>query len=87
MNILWRDSGKTIRFFGVDGRAAIGLIFVLVHISVITICLSIFMMLAFSTLERFDYALPNAARKFRVMISGRKKRTVHAWAKRRYRSS
>ena len=37
MILLWRDTGKTVRFFGVDGRAATGLILVLLHISLFTL--------------------------------------------------
>lgn len=87
MSILWRDSGKPVRFFGVDGRAAVGLVLVLLHISVVTLAISISLMVIFSTLERFDYTLPNAARKFRVMISGRKKRAKNPVLLRKYRSS
>lgn len=86
MNILWRNSGKPVRFFGVDGRAAVGLVIVLFHISVVTLSISIFLMVAFAALERFDYTLPNAARKFRVMVSGRKKRAKNPILLRRYRS-
>jgi hypothetical protein len=87
MNLLWRDSGKPVRFFGVDGRAAVGLLIVLLHISIVTLSISILLMVIFSTLERFDYTLPNAGRKFRVMISGRKKKARHPLLLRRYRSS
>lgn len=87
MNLLWRDTGKTVRFFGVDGRAASGLVLVLLHLSFTTLIISALLMVVFSTLERFDYTLPNAARKLRIIISGKKKRAVHPFLRRRYRSS
>ena len=86
MNLLWRDSGKPVRFFGVDGRAASGLVLVLLHLSLFTLGLSVFLMVAFSVLERFDYTLPNAARKLRVVISGKKKRAKNPLVGRKYRS-
>lgn len=87
MNLLWRDTGKTVRFFGVDGRVAVGFVLVLVHISLWTFGLSLLLMVLFGLLERFDYSLPNAARKLRVMIGGRVKRSKMPTHKRRYRSS
>lgn len=87
MSLLWRDSGRPVRFFGVDGRAAAGLLLVLIHISLITLIVSFTVILCFALLERFDYTLPNAARKLRVMVSGRKKRAKSLVSLRRYRSS
>lgn len=86
MSLLWRDSGKTVRFFGIDARAVAGLVLVLLHITMVTLSISIFLMVSFALLERFDYTLPNAARKFRVMISGRRKRATSPMTLRRYRS-
>lgn len=86
MSLLWRDSGRPVRFFGVDGRAAAALLLVLVHISLVTLGVAVGVILFFSLLERFDYTLPNAARKLRVMISGRRKRSRPLLSLRRYRS-
>lgn len=87
MNLLWRDTGKTVRFLGVDGRVAFGFVLVLLHISLWTLGLSLLLVVIFGLLERFDYTLPNAARKLRVMIGGRVKRSKMPLLKRRYRSS
>lgn len=87
MNLLWRDTGRTVRFLGVDGRVAFGFVLVLLHISLWTLGLSILLVVAFGLLERFDYTLPNAARKLRVMIGGRVKRSKMDIHKRPYRSS
>ena len=76
MSLLWRDSGKTIRFLGVDGRAALGLLLVLLHISLLTFGIAMGLVIFFSILERFDYTLPNAYRKARCFIAG-KKRFAH----------
>ena len=86
MNLLWRDSGKPVRFFGVDGRVAIGLVLVLAHISLWTVGISAALMVGFAALERFDYTLPNAARKARVLISGRVRWGRDPISRRRYRS-
>lgn len=87
MSLLWRDTGRPIRFFGVDGRAASGLLLVLLHISMLTLSIALVLIVTFALLERFDYTLPNAWRKLRVLVSGRKKRAKMPWSRRRYRSS
>lgn len=86
MSRLWRDSGRPVRFFMVDGRAAIGILLVLLHISLETLMLAIFVMVAFAVLERFDYTVPNALRKARSIVAGRRRRAVASWRKQGYRS-
>lgn len=86
MNLLWRDSGKPVRFLGVDGRVAIGLVLVLAHISLWTIGISVTLMVAFVALEKFDYTLPNAGRKARIMLTGRVRWGRDPVSRRRYRS-
>ncbi len=86
MSGLWRDSGRPVRFFMVDGRAAIGILLVLLHISMETFMLAMGIIVTFVVLERFDYTVPNALRRLRSMIAGKKRRAVPSWRKRGYRS-
>lgn len=86
MSLLWRDTGKTIRFLGVDGRAAVGVLLVIFHISLITLAFSVFLIGFFAVLERFDYTVPNAFRKLRNFLAGKRRPAVAAWRKRGYRS-
>lgn len=83
---LWRDSGKTIRFLGVDGRSALGIPLVIVHISWWTFALAVGIMLLFFILERFSYTMPNAFRKVRSMLAGKIRYGVAPWRKKGYRS-
>ena len=86
MSLLWRDSGKAIRFLGVDGRAAIGLLLVLLHISLITVACSFLVVVFFSVLERFEYTLPNALRKARSFLAGKKRHTHDRHLRRKLRN-
>lgn len=87
MSLLWRDTGKTIRFFGIDGRSVVGIAAVLLHISWATLILAVALMVGFAVLERFDYSLPNALRKARLIVAGKKKRAVAHRSRVSYRSS
>lgn len=87
MSLLWRDTGKTVRFFGVDGRATAGLALALLHISSTTLTISFVLIVFFALLERFDYTIPNAARKLRILISGKKKRSKPLSLQRKYRTN
>lgn len=84
--MLWRDTGKVVRFLGVDGRAAIGIGLVIVHISLLTVILAISIIIFFGILERFSYTIPNAFRKLRSTLAGKRRRAVPLRRKYRYRS-
>lgn len=87
MNLLWRDTGRPLRFLGVDGRAASGILVVLLHLSITTLAIAVMIMVIFATLERFDYTVPNAMRKARSMVAGKRRIAVHAFRRKKYRSS
>lgn len=84
--MLWRDTGKVVRFLGVDGRAAFGVGLVIVHISILTVILAISIIIFFGILERFSYTIPNAFRKVRSVLAGKVRRAVHPRRTRGYRS-
>lgn len=82
----WRDSGRVVKFFKVDGRVAIGLVIWIIHWSWVTFSLAVGLMIFFGILERFDYTLPNAARKLRILLIGKKKYVKNKIKERKYRS-
>lgn len=69
--IMWRDSGRQIRFLGiVDGRAAFLLMLMIYHISWWTFGIAIGGIVALVLMERKGYTLPNAFRRLRVLMTG-----------------
>lgn len=87
MSLLWRDTGRPLRFLGVDGRAAVGILVVLLHLSITTLSIAVLIMVIFAGLERFDYTVPNAMRKARSILAGNRRVAVHAFRRKKYRSS
>lgn len=87
MSLLWRDNGRPIRFFGVDGRAAISILLVLAHISLVTIVLAALILVVFTGLERFDYTIPNALRKLRSLLAGKRRYATPKFRRRMYRNN
>lgn len=69
----WRNTARSIRFFNVDARAAIFLLFFLIHIRLWTLILAVGAMGFFMILERFGLTLPLALRRFRVWLVGRRR--------------
>lgn len=86
MSLLWRDTGRPIRFVGVDGRAASAILVVLLHFSITTVVLAVLIMVVFAALERFDYTVPNAMRKIRSFLAGSRRKGTQAFRRRKYRS-
>ena len=72
----WRDSGRRLTFFGVDGRVTGFLILVLYHPRLWTFGLMLLCVCVLIFLERKGYNLPNAMRKVRVFLTGNKKAAV-----------
>ena len=86
MSILWRDSGRTIRFLGIDGRVVIGLLAFLFHISLWTLGIALFLIIFFAILERMDYTVPNAFRAARSFLAGKKRHSSGYKRRNQYRS-
>jgi len=74
----WRNTGKTVRFFMVDGRAMVFLLLAIYHISYWTAGLCVLGIALLTLLENKGYTLPNAARKLQILIIGKKKSAVTA---------
>lgn len=72
----WRESGRTVKFFFVDGRATFFLLIMLYHFSLFTFGLGILSLVFLAVLENYGYNIPNALRKLRVIIFGRSRPAV-----------
>jgi hypothetical protein len=71
MDLHWRNSMKTARFiFNTDARAALFLLFFLVHMRFWTLGLCAFVMLVFYILEQRGLSFDAALRAFRYWIVG-----------------
>lgn len=67
----WRESGRTVRFFFVDGRAMLFLLVMLYHFSLFTFGLGVLALVILAVLENYGYNIPNAFRRLRIIIFGR----------------
>lgn len=74
--IKWRDTGKNLRFFGIDGRALFLFVVFLYHMRVWTFAMFILGVVALVLLERKGYSIPNAFRRLRVLIVGNRRPAV-----------
>lgn len=81
---LWRDSGKTVRFFMFDGRSAFAILLSLVHISKVTLIASASIIVFFAVIEQFGYSLPNARRAAGVLFAGPRRRAMPWWREKYY---
>ena len=77
---MWRDAGRPVRFLTFDGRSAFSILIFMVHISMATLVAALLIMVFFWVIERFGYTVPNARRRFRVLLMGERKRAV-AWSR------
>jgi len=74
---MWRETGRKITFFGLDGRAMFLLLFVLYAPRWWTLALALLGIAVFVWLERRGYTVPNALRKMRIFLTGNVKRAAH----------
>ena len=81
----WRESGRQVRFGPLDGRLSVFLVLVLLFPGKILFLLSIVAMIFFYYLEYKGYTLPNAYRKIKVEIAGKKRNGVHYWRQNKFR--
>lgn len=68
--IKWRDTGRRVRFAGMDGRLLVFLLICLYHPRLWTLGLMVVAIIGLIVLERMDYSLPNALRRLRVILFG-----------------
>lgn len=82
-NTSWRESGRQVKVGPLDGRLMIFLVLFFLSPSFFLLYLSIIALLFFYYLDYIGYTLPNALRKFSVIVSGKKKLGVHYWRRKR----
>lgn len=73
---MWRDTGRTVRFLGVDGRATFLLLLALYHVSYWTAGLCVVGIAVLALLEQKGYKLPVALRVCHVKIMGKRRPAV-----------
>lgn len=73
---MWRDIGRQLRFFGLDGRAIFLIVFWLYHPHMWTFYVLVGGMVVLWLIERRGYTLANAWRKVQVFIAGPKRPAV-----------
>lgn len=83
-NTSWRESGRSVKVGPLDGRLMIFIIIYFFKPSYFLLGLAVVAIIFFYTLDYMGYTLPNALRKFSVMMSGRKKNGVHYWRKKKF---
>lgn len=74
--VKWRETGRSLRFFGVDGRALALLVILVYHPRLWTLVLFAVGVAALVILERMGYSVPNALRRIRVLIVGNRRPAV-----------
>lgn len=72
----WRDSGLPIKFFSIDGRVVIFLFLALYSMSMTTILLAVFGVVALKVMESYGYTLPNAYRRIHLYVMGKRRYAV-----------
>lgn len=75
----WRDSARTVKFFIWDGKTAFPLIIFLVHVSWITLAISLATITLFTVLNYFGYRAEVFLRIIRNTIAGSRKAVIAWW--------
>lgn len=73
---MWRESGRNLTFFGIDGRAMFLILLVLYRPRLWTLGVAVLGMVLLILLERQGYTIPNAMRRLRVLFTGPNKLAV-----------
>lgn len=84
MDIHWRNSQKPVRFFILDARAFMGVLFLLLHFRLWVLVLCCIVMFAFWMFERYGLAFGAALRAMRLWFMGRYRPANARIARRRY---
>jgi len=71
INWHWRNSMHTVRFFGLDARAVLPFLVMLVYARLSTLILTIIVVIVFHTLEKLGLTFPSALRALRLWFIGR----------------
>ena len=90
MDIHWRNTQKPVRFFVLDARAFLAVLFYLVHARIWVLVLALFAMFMFWSFERRGLMFDPAIRSIRCWLLGRHRPANHRRIRRRmidYRST
>lgn len=82
---VWRESGRQVRFGPLDGRLSVFIVIIMLFPSKYMLAVLLAVMVFFYYLEYIGYTLPNAFRKIKMEISGKKKNGVHYWRQNKFR--
>lgn len=80
---LWRDTMRTMRFFGIDARATAPMLLFLMVMRVETFLFAVVSAVGFTFLERKGLTFPAAIRAVRCWVAGDIRPAVPWWRKRR----
>jgi intracellular multiplication protein IcmT len=77
----WRDSARRPRFFGIDARISLLLLFFLLHIRVWTFIITLVGISFLATLEAFGFTIEVFLRLLRNQLAGSRKIAIPWWIK------
>lgn len=75
----WRDSARPAKFFVIDARAAIPVLFCLLHIRLWTIVLALMVTTFFGILNHYGFSLAVFFRWLRATLAGKRKIAKPWW--------
>jgi len=84
VDIHWRNTQKPVRFFFLDARAFVGILFYLVHARVWTFCLVLASTVVFMLFERHGLTFASALRAIRAWILGAHRPATSRFSRRRW---
>lgn len=77
---MWRDTGRSFKFFGLDGRSVPFILLVGADITSSKLwIIALLAVVIFSSLQYFGYTPPNAFRKLRSFMIGDRRLGIHWW--------
>lgn len=82
---IYRDTGRTVKVGPLDGRLMIFVILLALFPSMLLFYLWIASMAFFWYLDYKGYTLPNAVRRIKVLIAGKKRFATHYWRQKKFR--
>lgn len=82
----WRDTGRQVKLGPLDGRLIIFVVLFFLFPSYFMLYLVLGAMVFFYGLQYMGYTMPNAIRKFKILISGKQKKGVHYWRQHKFRN-
>lgn len=84
-NTQWRESGRQVKVGPLDGRLMLFIVLLMLFPGYTVLILTLLAMGFFYGLEYIGYTLPNAFRKIRVMMSGKRRDGIHYWRRHKFK--